>query len=458
LIVQSYDTGVINVPAPILSRCFQELSRGVVNAENVRKIAEVPFPFPYTQMSIVMLLVASVLTPVLASITSSTSWEAAFLAFMPVMTFWCLNYMAAEIEQPFGEDANDLPIPEMVQHMNRSLAGLIRPETRVIPRFEFLPDEHPSTGHQVKTQTCREIGKFSCQRDGPDGRFARDFMKKKRSRSKDRHGSRLPTHLRPQRQNTRSSTAPPDCALKVEAPPPPPDAPVNFLYLGMEAGSRPQSRARTMNDSLDQQLSGGRSLRELLRESQVQASQAELRARSRASSTSELTTQAPSQPPGQSSPDLDIEPAALGARGGEPPSEDGDNLLTLDPAAAEQGGRSAQAPEQRASGDAPGQPPECYSPTSRPTSPLANMPRQRSESRLVNAEVWPEGGGLRGDMKDNALGRWFFRAKPPPTPPGGLWAAPRRPSTPGTGEQVDTRLPAPAANVLQAAHTALEPS
>lgn len=209
-IIEGYSTGLVEVPAPILSRVFQELSRGLVNAQNVRKIAEVPFPFPYTQMSIVMLLASSLLTPLLASITSNSSWEAGFLAFMPVLTFWCLNYMAAEIEQPFGEDANDLPIPEMVSTMNNSLRKLLHPYTQTLPGFNYDP-------HRDRSCALASWGEHSGKSWQPgivdhhhhpaDRRYAAEFSKRRRTKPT----VTAATTSTPERIPSRSCTAPPDC-------------------------------------------------------------------------------------------------------------------------------------------------------------------------------------------------------------------------------------------------------
>ena len=38
-----------------------------------------------------------------------------------VMALWGINYIAAEIESPFGKDANDLDLTEMALDMNDSL-------------------------------------------------------------------------------------------------------------------------------------------------------------------------------------------------------------------------------------------------------------------------------------------------------------------------------------------------
>uniref|UniRef100_A0A7S1WDC1 Uncharacterized protein n=1 Tax=Alexandrium catenella TaxID=2925 RepID=A0A7S1WDC1_ALECA len=250
-IIDGLNNEVVIVPPPILSRVFQELSRGLVNAQNVRKIAEVPFPFPYTQMSIVMLLSSTVLTPVLAAITSSTSWEAAFLAFMPVLTFWCLNYMAAEIEQPFGEDANDLPLPEMVAAMNNSLRRLIDPQTQNLPRFNYVPEAHSTCPTRTWGEHCNPDLNFaavwSCATlasTASDRRYDADFAKRRRHKLPPAM-QQVAAQMRQSPSGRRGSdhgivtpvTRTPSASLPMErmvAPsPPPPREPADVLPMSM---------------------------------------------------------------------------------------------------------------------------------------------------------------------------------------------------------------------------------
>merc|ERR1712196_175358 len=67
-IVKGFDTGVLAIPPPVLSRAFQELSRGAVNFNQLRNFTEIPFPFPYAQLLSVMLVLFSFFTPVLAGV------------------------------------------------------------------------------------------------------------------------------------------------------------------------------------------------------------------------------------------------------------------------------------------------------------------------------------------------------------------------------------------------------
>jgi len=138
LIVDAECDQVLKVAPPILSRAFQELSRGIVNLNNARKIKEISFPFPYAQMITCMLLVHWMVTPLLASQVIHSWYWAGIVCFFVTIAFWCLIYIALEIDQPFGEDANDLPIREMQRDFNRSLLILLEPLAQSPPSY-FVP-------------------------------------------------------------------------------------------------------------------------------------------------------------------------------------------------------------------------------------------------------------------------------------------------------------------------------
>ncbi|CAE8603029.1 unnamed protein product [Polarella glacialis] len=135
LIVQAMDSGTINIPPPILSRTFQEIGQGLVRLENAQKIKDVPLPFPYAQMISCMLLLHWLFTPILAAHhIESASW-AGVMSFFVTISFWSLFYIALELDQPFGEDPNDLPIQKYQQEWNSSLLVLLLPGSQVVPTF-----------------------------------------------------------------------------------------------------------------------------------------------------------------------------------------------------------------------------------------------------------------------------------------------------------------------------------
>merc|ERR1712232_561327 len=52
-------------------------------------------------------------------------------------SFWSINYIAMELEQPFGDDPNDLPMAELQSNFNSSLCVLFDEQAVQPPAFEF---------------------------------------------------------------------------------------------------------------------------------------------------------------------------------------------------------------------------------------------------------------------------------------------------------------------------------
>eukprot|EP00927_Polykrikos_kofoidii_P021137 TRINITY_DN20114_c0_g2_i1.p1 TRINITY_DN20114_c0_g2~~TRINITY_DN20114_c0_g2_i1.p1 ORF type:complete len:658 (+),score=121.31 TRINITY_DN20114_c0_g2_i1:128-2101(+) len=125
-IVENITTGVLCIPPPILSRSFQEIANGMVHFHDALKISNVPFPFPYAQTCDVLLMLHYFLTPfVLTPWVVRCHW-AAFFGFMQIFTFWVLNFIAAELENPFGSDDNDIDGAQLQKEVNSCLRLLLR--------------------------------------------------------------------------------------------------------------------------------------------------------------------------------------------------------------------------------------------------------------------------------------------------------------------------------------------
>eukprot|EP00927_Polykrikos_kofoidii_P070998 TRINITY_DN67347_c0_g1_i1.p1 TRINITY_DN67347_c0_g1~~TRINITY_DN67347_c0_g1_i1.p1 ORF type:complete len:637 (+),score=113.35 TRINITY_DN67347_c0_g1_i1:241-2151(+) len=141
LLVMNHEQGVLKIPPPILSRAFQQLSQGIVDIISAQKITDILFPFPYAQMVSFLLMMTTLVTPVIFAVMLKSPFWKCSLTFITVFCFWCINYIAAEIEMPFGEDSNDLPISTMQDQMNRGLALLVAKGSRVPPSMVFR-EEH----------------------------------------------------------------------------------------------------------------------------------------------------------------------------------------------------------------------------------------------------------------------------------------------------------------------------
>mmetsp|Transcript_18395 Transcript_18395/g.58466 ORF Transcript_18395/g.58466 Transcript_18395/m.58466 type:complete len:554 (-) Transcript_18395:83-1744(-) len=140
--IKSYITkaahmGVLNVPAPILTRVFQELGSGLVNYHSAQQVVIWPFPFPYTQLNFLLIFVYIAVTPLVISTWRTEIWLVAMFTFISVTCMMGLDLIASELENPFGDDPNDLPVFDMQRDMNKML--LMQLHAASLPPPELLP-------------------------------------------------------------------------------------------------------------------------------------------------------------------------------------------------------------------------------------------------------------------------------------------------------------------------------
>jgi len=105
-----------DVPPPILSRFYQEVSNGMLAYGQAYTITSVPFPFPFAQILVALLTVFCALCPfMVVHMTDGRMWPTG-LSFLAVLSYYAVNYISLELEQPFGLDTNDLPIVDFHRH------------------------------------------------------------------------------------------------------------------------------------------------------------------------------------------------------------------------------------------------------------------------------------------------------------------------------------------------------
>jgi len=132
-IIEAEACGILAAPAPILSRVFQEMNSVMLHYHEARQLSEAPFPAPYSAATKVVLLIIWFLTPLVAPLWVDEGYimAAAMLAFIQVFMLWSLDAIADELENPFGDDANDLELSSTHEELNDRLLHLLQvAETR----------------------------------------------------------------------------------------------------------------------------------------------------------------------------------------------------------------------------------------------------------------------------------------------------------------------------------------
>lgn len=103
--------------APTLAFLFQRYNQA-------RKIAFVPFPFPHAQLTSFFVFVICFVIPVLNLSWGVYIWFAAILNFFTVLCFAGIHEVARELENPFQNTPNDLPLTTYQAQLNEALVTM----------------------------------------------------------------------------------------------------------------------------------------------------------------------------------------------------------------------------------------------------------------------------------------------------------------------------------------------
>mmetsp|Transcript_6497 Transcript_6497/g.12057 ORF Transcript_6497/g.12057 Transcript_6497/m.12057 type:complete len:633 (+) Transcript_6497:83-1981(+) len=189
LICDASDSLTIKVAPPILSRVYNQLGNGIVNLNNARKITEFPIPFPLAQMITFMLLFHWLITAFVCAASVERSFWAGILSFIVTFSFWSIHYIAVELEQPFGDDANDLPLHDMQVDMNDSLVELLDPRAQQAPRFTYDLDRHSQAPIPRCSTSIEDLFGDQTPKTEKGWLMARSLSTLSRKNSKDSNGN-----------------------------------------------------------------------------------------------------------------------------------------------------------------------------------------------------------------------------------------------------------------------------
>merc|ERR1719246_266551 len=99
----------------------------------------IPFPFPYAQTCYFLLLLLGIFTPWAMCSWSSHPVVCAGLTFIAVLCLTSLELIANQLENPFGDDSNDLPVESFQQAFNESLSLMLTSDAQIDPQYNFEP-------------------------------------------------------------------------------------------------------------------------------------------------------------------------------------------------------------------------------------------------------------------------------------------------------------------------------
>eukprot|EP00811_Abedinium_folium_P024543 NODE_3449_length_2033_cov_8.548269.p1 GENE.NODE_3449_length_2033_cov_8.548269~~NODE_3449_length_2033_cov_8.548269.p1 ORF type:complete len:564 (-),score=73.91 NODE_3449_length_2033_cov_8.548269:248-1939(-) len=149
LCVHAVDIELLSLPAPIVTRAFQELAGCMAVFHNATVLTNVPFPFPYILSLEILLLLQWFVTPIILAIWTESPVVSAFAAFTQTFFLWTMFQVAEEMEHPFGDDEDDLDMPRLQNDLNIALEALMDPACRRLPHLtkHRIHAEHTQASH-----------------------------------------------------------------------------------------------------------------------------------------------------------------------------------------------------------------------------------------------------------------------------------------------------------------------
>jgi len=157
LISREYQAGSTgDVAPPIITRLYQFASEGLAGYNQARKIAYIPFPFPHAQITTLYLLVVDFfVTPLLMTTFVTDVTLGFFLNLFSVLCFTGLHEVAREIENPFQNVPNDVPLNNYQAQFNEGLMVMFygyHPDAYWnIKQSEDFNDNSPATQNEFKS-------------------------------------------------------------------------------------------------------------------------------------------------------------------------------------------------------------------------------------------------------------------------------------------------------------------
>ena len=112
------------VAPPIISRLYQYISDGVVGFQQARKVAYIPFPFVHAQMMALFSAAIMFIFPLLYVSQVHRLEFAIVMNFTTVLCFLGMEQVARELENPFQNVPNDLPLTTFQAQFNEALVTM----------------------------------------------------------------------------------------------------------------------------------------------------------------------------------------------------------------------------------------------------------------------------------------------------------------------------------------------
>lgn len=133
-----------DIGAPIISRVVQFMGDGMMQYNQGRKIMFIPFPFVHAQLSAIFVIVMVLVIPFLMVQYCADFWSASMLTFLSIACLSGIHEVARELENPFRNVPNELPVVTLMAEYNEAL---------LVMYAGYHPDFFWQADHEATTRT-----------------------------------------------------------------------------------------------------------------------------------------------------------------------------------------------------------------------------------------------------------------------------------------------------------------
>ncbi|KAG2488737.1 hypothetical protein HYH03_012736 [Edaphochlamys debaryana] len=154
LYIRRIADGGLRTLAPLVSRLGGIAEEAMAAYGHCTKLATTQFPFPWAQVVLAFLAIMALTLPFVVTCFVDQLWMGVCMTFIVVLTYWSLNEVATEMEDPFGFDPNDLPLARYAFDFNNGILCAVQ-QLRP-PYFDALDAEAEALAGQGKPAPVAE--------------------------------------------------------------------------------------------------------------------------------------------------------------------------------------------------------------------------------------------------------------------------------------------------------------
>lgn len=154
-VVKGVEAGYLTSQPVACSRVFADLAEAASSFNDAHQTVIWPFPFCYTQLTILVVFVFLWIVPFTVMVLSTYIHTCAIATLVGCMMVVGIENIASEMDHPFGHASSDLPVYEMQYHFNKRLLLMVHPCSSDVPVLSqgALDVSHMMSIHDLRCST-----------------------------------------------------------------------------------------------------------------------------------------------------------------------------------------------------------------------------------------------------------------------------------------------------------------